>query len=136
MGKEEKLVEDEIEIPGLQERSGLVKYWAKVLDPVCEVVKERRGREPSLWDQAQTAQCLENLKNLLVAKRNHVPMFEDTHTSDVESLSKFGFPVIAAAMSTLASSDVVSTQASDRKQGAVYWLDYQYDRRAVAPLGN
>lgn len=53
---------------------------------------------------------------------------EDTYSTDVASLARFTFPVIAASIPTLAASDVVSIQPIDRETADIYYINFLYDQ--------
>jgi len=87
-------------------------------------VQETQGREISLYEQRNIAQCLYNAI-VECGVRQNSKIFEAT-TEDSVSFLGVQLPVISALIPTLVLNEVSIVQAIDRRIAAVFYLDVKY----------
>jgi hypothetical protein len=87
-------------------------------------VQETQGREISVYEQRNIAQCLYNAI-IECGCRQNSKVFEAT-TEDSVNFLGIQLPVIAALIPTLVLNEVAIVQAIDRRIASVFYLDVQY----------
>jgi len=122
--KMQKIVESRVKA-FQQRRAGLIKNWAPYLDAVGQYMKESQDKKLSAMDQFNIAQCLDNALDQASVNKNS-RLIEATYSDNIEFLG-IQLPVIAALIPSLVLNEVAIVQALDRRQGAVFYLDVQYD---------
>jgi len=98
-----------------------IKRYLKVVN---EWVKSTHGREMTIHEKRNTAQCLHNAI-VDTGLKAGTKLFEAT-TEDSISFLGIQLPVIAALLPSLALNEIAVVQALDRRIGAVFYLDVKY----------
>ena len=106
----------------LEAQDVLVNQWqSPYIDAVEAYMKSECGREVSLFEKRNIAQCLENAF-MDAAAKSQGKLFEAT-TEDHISFLGIQLPVIAALVPTLVLNEIATTQSLDRRTGSVFYMD-------------
>ncbi len=96
----------------------------KYLGIVERHVKESQGRDISVFEKRNVAQCLYNAI-IDTGLKAGTKLFEATTEDNIAFLG-VQLPVIAALLPSLALSEIAVVQAMDRRIAAVFYLDVKY----------
>jgi hypothetical protein len=98
------------------------KHIKPYLQLVEDYVKKTQGREITINERRNIAQCLDNA-TVDAGNRAGRRLFEATTTEDHISFLGIQLPVIAALLPSLVMNDIAVVQALDRRIGAVFYLN-------------
>lgn len=96
----------------------------KYLGVVSKHVQENQGREMTVYEKRNVAQCLYNAV-IDTGLKAGTKLFEATTEDNIAFLG-VQLPVIAALLPSLALSEISVVQAMDRRIAAVFYLDVRY----------
>jgi len=96
----------------------------KYLGVVNEHVKNNQGRDMTIYEKRNVAQCLYNAV-IDTGLKAGTRLFETTTEDNVAFLG-IQLPVIAALLPSLALNEIAVVQAMDRRIAAVFYLDVKY----------
>lgn len=78
---------------------------------------------------------LQNQADMLTARSNRGPMFEDViTTSNVLPFTTFAYPIIRRVFPNLIANDLVSVQPMTQPTGKIFYLDFNYAAAGSPPV--
>lgn len=111
-----------------EKQDRLVKVWAPYINAVNKYLEEKQNRTLGVIEKRTIAQCLDNALIQDMVMRNQNSMLGISEATQMQHISFLGIqlPVIAALLPSLVLNKIATTQALDRRQGAVFYLNVKY----------
>lgn len=120
----------------VSDQKALAEHWAPMIKHIEDLTKSEYGRDLSVYEKHNIAQCFENAVNETNLRKHTMKMNEATAESDVEFLG-VQLPVIGALLPSLALNDVALVQSLDRRTGSVFYMDVKYgDTKGAVTSGD